>query len=250
MIKDKIAIIIPCWKRFEVLSLVMKQLDLFCDTVKNRIDVIVIYVFSANDPELDKIMLHYLQANHPRDYLYSPNEMLGQKLNDGIAHAKQFKYDYIMNCGSDDLLHPDLMKLYEEAIHDNEMLFGINRVYFYEKGKDPLLFSSYNHPYLVGAGRMIHKTVINCAFHQYGGLYDPGIKRGMDTMSSKRMNEMGFTELTVNPGLFPCVVDIKSEVNINSFSKINQSYSGNKFVVPVDKKFLHQHFNLLKDYDK
>ncbi len=250
MKKTKIAIVIPCWKRSLILSYVFRQFDLFYKSVCDQFDIIVIYVFSENDPELKKILFHYMKSEHPRDYIYSSNELLGQKLNDGIRHAMLYKFDYMMNCGSDDFIHPNIMKLYNKMIAKNEKLFGINRLYFYKDNEDPLFFSGYNKPYVVGAGRMIHKDVIEHVLNVYGGIYRPDIHRGMDTMSSKRMHEIGYIEKTINPGKFPYVIDIKSNVNINSFDKITNSRGDKRIIATADRHFLNRHFKILREYEQ
>ncbi|MDD3194396.1 MAG: glycosyltransferase family A protein [Paludibacter sp.] len=249
MNKIKIAIVIPCWKRSIVLEYVMNQFDLLYQKTPNYVDVMVIYVFSKNDPELPQMLFNYLKSNHQRDYIYSANEFLGQKLNDGIWLALNYNFDYVMNCGSDDLIHPKLFDLYKKHLLNKELLFGINKLYFYKDDQDPLFFSGYNKPYVVGAGRMIHKSILMHVFSEYGGLYSKDINRGMDTMSSNRMHEIGYVEKTVNPGKFPYVIDIKSNININSFQKINRSGNATKHIVPADRYYLFRHFKILQEYE-
>lgn len=250
MSKIKIAIVIPCWQRSEILKYVMRQFDTFYQHVINEVDLIVVYVFSKDDPELGKIRYHYLNSNHPRDYLYSNNSYLGQKLNDGIKHAMLYNFDYMMNCGSDDLLHPKIIQLYQKHIDSQTLLFGLNRVYFYHLNEEPLFFSDYNKPFVVGAGRMIHKNVIKHIFDEFGGLYSKDINRGMDTFSSLRMHELGYTELTINPGKFPYVVDVKSKVNINTYGKILNTQKKKKHIKIADRHFLNRHFKTLQDYEQ
>ena len=63
--------VIPCWQRSAVVEKVVKQLDLFYNATKNRIDLTVVYVFSAEDPEIDTLLSIYLSANHNRDLIFS-----------------------------------------------------------------------------------------------------------------------------------------------------------------------------------
>jgi hypothetical protein len=219
----KIVIVIPCWKRADILSITMDNLDNFYHATKTKIDLTVLYIFSLNDPELKNILFNFRNANHPKDYIYSENKQLGKKLNDGIQYASLLQYDYIMNFGSDDLIHPDIIDLYMPYLALKIPMFGLKSVWFYEFDKQPFFFSYYNKNHIVGAGRMIHKNVIEKVTEKFGGIYDSNINRGMDTMSENRILECGYKQLIINSGTFPFIVDIKSETNINSFSDIRNS---------------------------
>jgi len=241
----KIVMVIPCWERVEVFSLVCKQLDIFAEKTKEIIDFRVVYVFSENDPELFELKYAYLTSNHQRHHIFSDNELLGQKLNDGITYAQVYEYDYLMNFGSDDLIHESIIDLYMPFINARTAIFGINKLYFLQKNEDPLFFSSYNVPYVIGAGRMIHRSVVQYVIFKHGALYLPEINRGMDTMSAKRMEECGYKQRVIDPGEFPMIVDIKSEININSFESISTHKSR---VKTCDISILENEFELLKTY--
>lgn len=241
----KVVIVIPCWQRSAVVEKVVKQLDLFFNATKNRIDLTVVYVFSVEDPEIDMLLSIYLLANHHRDFIFSENKFLGRKLNEGIDHASKFNYDYIMNFGSDDLIHPGLIDLYENAIEREVSVFGIDKVFFWHENKPPVLFSSYNKPNLVGAGRMIHKRVIQAVYSRYGGLYSSDINRGMDTFSAHRMKNCGFHQTVIETSDFPFLVDIKSDVNINSFDKIIESSMNTGSIAEYEPDYIQKHYSEL-----
>jgi hypothetical protein len=249
MKRKKVVIIIPCWKRAEVAGLVFKQFDVLFETTKSKIDLMVIYIFSLSDPELKELINHYKSSNHPRDYIYSANARLGQKINDGIDYASRYQYDYIMNSGSDDLIHPNIIDLYLPFINDKVLIFGLNKLYFHKQGEHPIFFSYYNTPHVIGAGRMIHKKVIQSVLKQYPGLYAPDINRGMDTMSAKRMHEFGFEQTVIDPGEFPMIVDIKSDVNINSFEELLYCNNSLRRVAKCSIDILTKEFELLNTPD-
>jgi hypothetical protein len=131
-----------------------------------------------------------------------------------------YDYEYIMNFGSDDLLHSDAIDLYLPYLTMKVPLFGLKSLWFYEFDKLPFFFSYYNQDHIVGAGRMIHRTVIDKVKQRFGCMYEPDIKRGMDTMSAARMKECGFVQTLVESGRLPLLVDIKSTININSFDSV------------------------------
>ena len=199
------------------------QLDLFYQQTKDKIELMVVYVFSKEDINIAELEAVYSTVNHNACLTYESNSFLGHKLNEGIRFAKHFDYDYIMNFGSDNLIHPDLVDLYFPYMQNRVPFIGISSLYFYKKEEKPLFFSYYNAPYLVGAGRIIHKNAVSDVFINLGTLYDYQVKRGMDTHSAKKLIACGYQPYSLYNGEFPYIVDIKSEVNINSFEKISQS---------------------------
>lgn len=224
--------------------MVAKQLDIFYFETDEKIDLTVMYVFSKEDPDLSKLEYIYDFSNHKRDKIYSSNSRLGKKLNDGInAAILKYDYDYIMNGGSDDLFHPKMIDLYLPYILNKTKIFGLNKLYFYQKGKDPLFFQYYNTPHLVGAGRMIHRSVINAVKYKYTDLYDNDIRRGMDGMSARRMINCGFKQTIIDPDTFPMLVDIKSDENINSFERI--VLNAKRRAVKSKTDLLKKHFYVL-----
>jgi len=246
--KPKIVIIIPCWGRSEVFDLVCSQMDLFHAETEDKIDLTVLYIFSKEDKELFELEMIYNNAFHTCDMIYSSNRQLGKKLNDGIEYAARFDYDYIMNFGSDDLIHPELIDKYLPFLKAGVPLMGISSLYFLKKNEDPVYFFYYNNPHVIGAGRMIHRSAIESVTRTFGGLYDPDICRGMDTHSAKRLAHCGYGQQVIYRGEFPYIVDIKSEVNINSFESITSNK--NQFRYRKAKmSLLEKQYPVLKSYN-
>lgn len=225
----KIVIIIPCWKRSKILELIVRQFDVVYKHHKENFDITFFYVFSEDDPELDALMQIYDGAKHKRCHIFSDNKKLGQKINDAVNMAETMGYDYVMNMGSDDLIHPDLFNLYKPYIDACFPFFGIGSLYFIEKGKPAYYFYYYNTPHVIGAGRMIHRSVIDEVKKRFGNLYDADICRGMDSHSARRIFSVGFPSKTVYRKDFPYVVDVKSEVNINGFESVIKDTNKDRF---------------------
>ena len=221
----KVMIVIPCWMRNKILHLTITQLNEFCEANAHLVNIGVVYILSANDPELSEHIQNINAASHEHYIVFSDNELLGRKLNDGIKLALAIGCDYIMNLGSDDLLHPDLIKLYMPFIEMEIPLFGLKYVYFWQPDQHAFLFDYYNGYHIVGAGRMIHKTVIK----KIGDLYPQTINRGMDTASANNILQAGYRQMVVHYDYFPYVVDVKSEININAFDDIFKAAQSKKF---------------------
>lgn len=219
----KIAVIIPVWKRNAVFELCVEQLNVFCEKNTDKADIMVIYILSVDDPE---VLIHQntiKQSTHKSLTIYSDNNKLGQKINDAVIMADKMDFDYIMNAGSDDLFHPKLISLYLPFINLEVPFFGLSSVYFYQPGKCSFRYHYYNNKHLVGAGRMIHRSVWKKVFNRFGFLYTPEICRGMDTHSANNIKSVGFEGVFVNDNHFPYIVDVKSDVNITDFDIIYQT---------------------------
>ena len=247
MKKPKIAMIIPCWGRAEVFDLVCAQLDVFHSETQDKIDLIVLYIFSPEDSELQELELIYHDANHTRDRIYSKNSQLGKKLNDGIEYASRFEYDYIMNMGSDDLIHPGLIDLYLPFMKAQVPIIGISSLYFLTKNEDPIFFFYYNSPHVIGAARMIHISVVQRVNLIKGSVYSVDIRRNMDTNSARRMYECGYNQKSIYKGDFPYIIDIKSDVNINSFQHITREVNHDRYR-RVKATILKREFEVLKSF--
>ena len=216
--------------------MVIRQLDVFVKEVEDKVGIEVVFVFSDKDPYLWELQNITLHTSFLSRLVWEDNCMLGKKMNKGIKMAMNLKPDYVMNLGSDDLIHPDLIDLYMPYINARTMVFGLNRLYFHNlKDGKTVHFSYYNNPHVVGAGRMIHVDALMMVMLEYGGLYRNKINRCLDANSGERLRECGYKEIAVDPGDFPMVVDLKSDININVFSKILENRGDNE-IREVDGK--------------
>ena len=243
--KPKIIIIIPLWQRAKVFKVVSNQLEVFCAANARKIDFMVLFVLSPEDLELKKHLRIIKKAEYAHEIILHPNIPVGNKLNEGFKRAVNMGCDYIMNFGSDDLAHPALMKLYMPLIKQEIPLFGLNKIYFWNVDGTAFHFSSYNNPHIIGAGRMIHISVVKKVIHRYGCLYESYINRGLDGSSGLRMMSCLYKQEIIDAGMFPMVVDIKSEVNINSFEKIKESHNSNG-IAYIEEGYLEKIFPGLK----
>jgi hypothetical protein len=242
MKKTKIVIIIPVYKRPEVTAICFKWLHYFITEVKTW-DVRPLIILSPEDK--------YLENNKDEcecygfKYVYFHNQPVGNKLNAGINYALQkYKFDYIMNMGSDNIIHPSVELLYRSHINKTCLFFGINNLFIYElKTKKTFWFHKYNDIRSIGAGRMIHISIIEAFNYKKYPVYDTNIDREMDTNSAKNIEKiLGIKDEVIDVGQFPYVVDIKTDTNINHIMfleglKEQIQYFGDDY--------LKQYFNVL-----
>lgn len=224
----KILILIPVYKRPEVLEICLENLKRFIKAVKWRIEVVLL--LSPED--------HYLAENEKlvRKYghtaIYFKNLPVSDKINAGIEWVmKHKKFEYLMNFGSDDLIHPQIEQLYKPYFDSKYRFFGINTLFFYELAtRKTIFFNTYNFNGAIGAARMIHYSILKRFTDDQFPLYEPGLDCGLDTSSAmqikRNLNEF---EIIIDSGEFPYIVDIKTPTNINQLMHIEQRTKSVKY---------------------
>jgi len=176
--------------------------------------------------------------------IYYPNLPVSDKMNAGIAYVhKHYEYDYLMNFGSDDLIHPDIEELYKPYFNKQFKLFGINTLYFHDLATgDTIFFDTYNTNGSIGAGRMIHRSVIDWFVFETIPLYEHGLNCGLDTSSAMNIKRnLHLYDVIIDSGEFPYIVDIKTDTNINLYEHVASRERNCK---PVYKSVITKHFIL------
>ena len=203
----KIIAHIPVWRRPEVTKITVNYIPDW---------VTPIYILSREDPEYEENYVHI--TNKGFEVFEYKNNPLGEKHNAGIIHAMQYEFDYLMNINSDDILNTKLIDLYKEDIENQTPFFGINDLYIFDKVSGRMvLLPDYNDSMCMGAGRMIHRTVLE---KLNGKIYTPELANGLDTNSRKNIENAGFKEKCLKTDLTPYALDIKTWCNINTMVSI------------------------------
>lgn len=237
----KILTLIPIYKRPEVTEISLYNLRYFADVVKEW-NLTVVCILSPEDM--------YLKTNEKtvKKYgfkaVYYKNLPVSDKLNAGINYVSaRYKFDYLMNFGSDDLIHPEIATLYRPFFARNTRFFGINTLYFIElsTGKT-IFFDTYNTNGSIGAGRMIHRDIINQFTSDLLPLYEPGLDCGLDTSSAMSIKRVTWdVDVIIDSGEFPYIVDLKTNTNINHFMHLECRERNIKY---VEKDIITKHFHL------
>lgn len=242
----KILLLIAVWKRIDITEKVYKHLK---KILPDYVEVLIV----GSEPEHKQLAKKY-------SFKYCEHEnILGAKLNYGLSVAMKSEWDYILQIGSDDIIHEDVFELYQNQTGD---IFGFDRCYM-TNGTETKLFD-YKGEAILGAGRMISRRAIentaacirvkpltqltnkdlsypknrvvsvpkNIALSWIESghaiksdqkddilLWNPTAMRGMDSYSQKILSAHGF-EFNVIHTERVLVCDIKSEVNIFSYEEI------------------------------
>lgn len=210
----RIIILIPVYKRPEVLDICVNNLQWFMKSVSWEIHPV--FVLSPEDEYLKENQKIIRKARF-KD-IYYQNMPVGKKMNAGIYYVSaKYDYDYLMNFGSDDLIHPRIEQLYQPFFDKKVSFFGINALYFYELStRKTIYFHTYNANGSIGAGRMIHKSIIDQFTSDSLPIYEPGLDCGLDTSSAMMIKRtLSIYDIIIDPGEFPYIVDIKTDTNIN-----------------------------------
>ena len=209
-----INIVLPYWKRLDIFRICLKQLKIFTRAGNFHI---VFVVSPEDDSDYERAIV---ESGLDYSVVYCENTYLGAKMNAGISKAVEIGCDYIMNMGSDDLLHPDLMKFYEPYMKARVDVFGLGSCYFMDLNRNVMYLEKSISPLIVGAGRMISYKAVKEIVGKGLGLYYKIAQRHLDWHSAQMLESFGYFENPIHAGDFPYIVDIKSEININSFDKI------------------------------
>ena len=236
----KILSVIPLWKRPEVWEIAARNLRRFQYAVSWNFDVLTI--ISPEDPEIKA--LERVTKRNRFDCCYYPNYPVGRKLNAGINYAmERYYFDYLMNFGSDDLIHPDIEPLYRPFFDEKVPIFGVDSLYFYElsTGKT-MFFKCYDDNLAVGAGRMISRDVLEILETKDVPLYTDDLNRSLDSDSARNIEVWaGIQNKIIKVSDFPYIIDIKTLTNINHISMIEHRTTQ---ITYKDKVIITENFEL------
>lgn len=196
----KILILLPIWKREKITRICLDNLR----DLKKEIDLEVLCVVSESWAKIAAFEYGF-------KYVEASNECLGTKMNIGVKESLRYKYDYLMNMGSDDIITKELFRLYETHFNRNEKMFGCTKLTFIDSKEKSA--KRFDYKVMIGAGRCIRRDLIEGV----GDMYDTNIDCGFDANSMRKFSRHSMTEIE-NP--FDTIYDIKSDVNIWNYKEL------------------------------
>ena len=155
------------------------------------------------------------------NWIMTPNSPLGAKWNAGLREALNHEWDYLLILGSDDLISGDLIDRY--LSYEGWDMIGVRDLYLYKDGK--VKYFASKRLKTIGAGRLIKRSAIK------GVLWEPYRDKGLDGSCSQKMKQWGMREKAIKMG-DSIVVDIKSDVNMNSFDKLEGEIVNKRLNLP------------------
>jgi len=202
----KIQIVIPLWKRPEVTKFCFGELQKMIAESKHEYNVLAV----ISEPEYINVCesfgFHWVAAD---------NNPLGAKINKGIRHALQFKWDYLMMMNSDDVIKTELIdRYYEPFFEKREPFFGISTVTYVNFYTNEAVEYDYEYSVL-GIGKCIRRDVVE---RMNGELYRPELNKCLDdTMMDRLLSIKVYPRMVRYKGML--AMDFKSETNIWPWEK-------------------------------
>ena len=222
----KIAIVTALWKRHEIFELFAKGIHEL-EKIKG---IELITIVAGSERELSKNLVE----NHNFHYIEVPNQPLGEKVNSPLKLAKEFNVDYVLCLGSDDIIHPYLMKRFIELMKQNIDFIGVLDFYFFEvETKKAAYWGGYRDfrriSHTCGAGRIVSKRLLDL---WHWRIWENQHSHCLDNSFELKLQETPHTYFKINlkeEGLFG--LDIKSSVNMTPFALWdNTNYINNNII--------------------
>lgn len=201
----KILVYLAVWKRPHITELCFAGLNRLRQHPDFDIDVLAVISEESMIPLCSKYKVNWVMA---------PNQPLGRKKNAGLAIAKNFQFDYLLEIGSDDLILNELLDSYKPFIESKVPIFGVNDAAYIDSETGTCRrLTRVKTTY--GAGRMISRELLEKVRFK---LWSDNAKIGLDNNSLFGLQKIGVKYTKVAPMEFPGVIDVKSEENIWGFN--------------------------------
>jgi len=210
-----ILILTPIWGRPEIVKIFLAGIQRLRKVYPK---IILVCIISLEDRYHDSLV--DLIEDADGEICEFSNKYLGAKQNYGLDFAlTEFKFKYLMQMGSDDLLNPEILKLYEPYMKSGEKVFGVNNLYMYEYLSGRCIFvKDYNDNYPLGVARMYKYDTLLEVLNVHGKhLWPAKLNDSMDCMSVHNLKACGIRPLTIDVKEHPYVLDIKTNSNISHF---------------------------------
>lgn len=250
----KILLFFAVWQRPEILQICCEGVKRLCSYKPEKFDITPFAVASPDDPAiqvLEKYEIPFTLA--PNDFL-GKKKNIGLK-----TALENVSFDFMLEMGSDDLISNKLLDLYEHLFAEEKLCWGPDSCYFVNaengqiaKWKTDLVIGAGRVVHRSVIEKLIqHEFIftqsiagIDFDYHprqiayfsdavcksyekwEYGHatgnivfqFWSDARQRGLDTNSLENMRRVGVDHDLVTL-TEPLIVDIKSDVNLNQFSK-------------------------------
>lgn len=207
VVKDmnKLAVIIPFFKRHEITNLCFK--NIYRQDIKYCIDVYCI----GSEGDLSKD----LAENYGFKYLEASNNPVSKKFDLGLQQLKGKGYDGVMIIGSDNFISDSVIEHYLQVDCSINAIYGFSDLHTYSTHENKLgTKGAYNFTGMtVGVARMFTKVLLEKANYS---LWRRDLNSGLDGSSNGVIQSLGAKEFKINYDSKYFILDVKHELNITS----------------------------------
>jgi len=211
MKRKRIAVITCFHGRPEISAVFMKSIA-YLKACVNFIDFKLFAAVTEGDADNIDLCTQY-----SADIALHDNQHLGDKWNVALSLCKDWKPDYVLIMGSDDLVAPELILWYQREMHAGTDFFGVPDLFFHDTRTGQAVYFSYppSKGRSVGAGRMISAQALEaCEWH----LWPYAASSSLDLACQERLETKGIQMRVchVHRGM---IIDLKSDTNIWNFER-------------------------------
>lgn len=216
----KLCIVTGMWQRPDVFMMFAEGIKMLQANFSYHVEIVCCVAGSEGHTS------ETLARAYGFQYVETPNNPLGVKMNKALLLAKSLNPDYCLMVGSDDLIGVSLMSRYCDLMVKKIDFVSLMDCYFFDtKTKLGLYWAGYTKPHnkgkACGVGKLISRSLLdkiewNC--------FPPGYDKILDTGFEKQLEKVQFTEVKINlknENLF--ALDIKSSTNMTPFYKWDNS---------------------------
>jgi hypothetical protein len=232
--KIKVGIVSAVWGREFIFQLFAKGIT---HLIKSIPEIDFEVIIAGSEKERSKKMVE----NWGFKYIEMPNEPLASKHNATTLLAGKLNCDYVLCLGSDDIIHPDLMKSYIKYMKKGFDYIGVLDFYFYDTiTKKCSYWGGYmderrkNHT--CGAGRLISKRLLTLWNWKPWEIKDSKVLDNSMQTKLKATPHSIRTFYLKDENVFG--LDIKSSTNMTPFALWDNT-------VYIDEKIIKEKFNYL-----
>jgi hypothetical protein len=205
---NKIAVVVPFYKRHRLTSLCFKRL--LSQSKKLKFDVVV----AGSEGEDSKKIAKGLK------YIEVENQPLGKKLNALLNECR--KYDGVIIIGSDDFMSDSIIKMYQQMDISKEVYYSFNDIYIYSS-RLGIIKSDFDYTRAgngIGVARLYTKSTLEKMNYK---IWEDNRPKGLDGNADKRLRAKGIKEIQLDLGNH-FLIDVKIEQNISSHEMIHSGH--------------------------
>lgn len=207
------------WKRYDVFKMFSQGIKTLQTEFKN-IKFIVIVAGSEGDVSRQNVNEQGFQ------YIEISNDPLATKFNATTTAAQYYNPDYVLCLGSDDIIHPSLMREYIKCMQQGYDFIGIQDMYFWDTvSKKCLYWAGYRDSrrlgHSAGAGRLISRRLMN---EWNWKPWENKHSKVLDNSMQEKLRTTKRSEKLINiKSIGAFALDIKSDVNMTPFLQWDNS---------------------------
>lgn len=213
--RNKIAICIPIYQRYEITDFVLNYYKELKNTLKNEMELILICCGSEGE------ITENLARKNDFIYVEHDNLPLSQKLNALYIKAGEYNPNACIKIDSDSIISIEFFKHYNDLINQKYDYAGIEDIYFLIKNYFCYWsgYTNYRKGETVGIGRFMSNKLLNqLNWKPWGNVeinrkLDSELTKNIDVLNKTNLN---FTKIRCDKINGMCI-DIKTDVGISDF---------------------------------